>query len=162
MDWLTPLFSKRLGPLESDLLRALWQRGDATVRELIDDTHSDAAYTTVMTTLDRLYKKGLLDRSAERTCVPVFSTLDANGVVSAASGQFDAGISGGPAPSAELLISSLIEAWAGKTRRCSISWKRRFRKSGRPIIVFGSRGGAHRAAGQRTGIAATDPFAGRR
>ena len=65
MDWLTQLFSKRLGPLESDLLRALWQRGDATVRELIEDSHSDAAYTTVMTTLDRLYKKGLLARAPE-------------------------------------------------------------------------------------------------
>ena len=54
-----------LGPLEARLLEALWQRGDATVRELLLDAGSGMAYTTVMTTLDRLYKKGLLDRSAE-------------------------------------------------------------------------------------------------
>lgn len=55
----------RLGPLELQLLRTLWQRGDATVRELLDDAAFPAAYTTVMTTLDRLYKKGLLDRALE-------------------------------------------------------------------------------------------------
>jgi len=54
-----------LGPLEVRLLEALWQRGDATVRELLLDAGSGMAYTTVMTTLDRLYKKGFLDRVAE-------------------------------------------------------------------------------------------------
>ena len=54
-----------LGPLETRLLEALWQRGDATVRELLLETGSGMAYTTVMTTLDRLYKKGLLNRIAE-------------------------------------------------------------------------------------------------
>jgi predicted transcriptional regulator len=54
-----------LGPLEARLLEALWKRGDATVRELLLEAGSGMAYTTVMTTLDRLYKKGLLDRTAE-------------------------------------------------------------------------------------------------
>src|SRR3954466_8226102 len=56
---------RQLGPLEDELLRALWTRGDATVRELIDASVVDGAYTTIMTTLDRLYKKGLLERSPE-------------------------------------------------------------------------------------------------
>ena len=54
-----------VGPLERQLLRELWSRGNATVREMIDDGKISQAYTTVMTTLDRLYKKGLLDRVAE-------------------------------------------------------------------------------------------------
>jgi len=54
-----------LGPLETRLLETLWQRGDATVRELLLDAGSGLAYTTVMTTLDRLFKKGFLDRIAE-------------------------------------------------------------------------------------------------
>jgi len=57
--------STQLGPLERQLLQALWARGNATVRELIDDGKITQAYTTVMTTLDRLYKKRLLDRVAE-------------------------------------------------------------------------------------------------
>lgn len=54
-----------LGPFEQQLLQALWTRGSATVRELLADDNIHQAYTTVMTTVDRLYKKGLLDRVAE-------------------------------------------------------------------------------------------------
>ena len=59
------LFRKSLGPLEQELLRVLWRRGDATVRELADAGAVEGAYTTLMTTLDRIYKKGLLAREAE-------------------------------------------------------------------------------------------------
>ncbi|MFZ1917752.1 MAG: BlaI/MecI/CopY family transcriptional regulator [Terriglobales bacterium] len=55
----------QLGPFEQQLLREVWSRGDATVRELIEYGELHQAYTTVMTTMDRLYKKGLLDRFAE-------------------------------------------------------------------------------------------------
>ena len=47
------------------MLDALWRRGSATVRELLGDGCEDLAYTTVMTTLDRLFKKSLLTRSEE-------------------------------------------------------------------------------------------------
>jgi predicted transcriptional regulator len=57
--------SAQLGPLEQRLLEALWQRGNATVREVVENGCQDLAYTTVMTTLDRLYKKNLLTREAE-------------------------------------------------------------------------------------------------
>src|SRR3981189_165288 len=56
---------RQLGPLEQGLLEALWLRGTGTVRELVQDGYQDLAYTTVMTTLDRLYKKNLLTRSEE-------------------------------------------------------------------------------------------------
>lgn len=55
----------QLGPLEQQMLHTLWERGSATVRELLEDGKITLAYTTVMTTLDRLYKKQLLDRVAE-------------------------------------------------------------------------------------------------
>src|ERR1700691_2346599 len=54
-----------LGPLEQRMLDALWARGSATVREVVDGVCQSLAYTTVMTTLDRLFKKGLLTRSEE-------------------------------------------------------------------------------------------------
>lgn len=47
------------------MLDALWKHGTATVRQLADDDCQDLAYTTVMTTLDRLFKKNLLSREAE-------------------------------------------------------------------------------------------------
>lgn len=55
----------RLGPLESQLLRMLWERGNGTVRDILQTGEVTVAYTTVMTTLDRLHKKGLLDRVPE-------------------------------------------------------------------------------------------------
>lgn len=55
----------RLGPLEQRLLREMWSRGNATVRELLQQANLNIAYTTVMTTMDRLYKKHLLRREAD-------------------------------------------------------------------------------------------------
>jgi predicted transcriptional regulator len=57
--------SGQLGPLEQRLLEALWARGTGTVRELLESGYEDLAYTTVMTTLDRLFKKNVLTRTAE-------------------------------------------------------------------------------------------------
>ena len=55
-----------MGPLEQRLMDSLWQRGNATVREVQESgCCPELAYTTLMTTLDRLYKKGLLAREAE-------------------------------------------------------------------------------------------------
>ena len=54
-----------LGPLEERILEALWKRGSATAREIADEDFKDLAYNTVMTTLDRLFKKGLLTRSGD-------------------------------------------------------------------------------------------------
>ncbi len=51
-----------LGPLELRVLEALWpRRGAATVRDL-QPRFPGVAYTTLMTTLDRLYRKDLLTR----------------------------------------------------------------------------------------------------
>lgn len=53
----------RLGPLERRVLEALWTRGaEASVRDLQPD-FPDIAYTTLMTTLDRLHRKGALVRT---------------------------------------------------------------------------------------------------
>ena len=55
----------QLGPLERQILNVLWERGTGTVRELLQAGDIKLAYTTVMTTLDRLYKKQVLDRVPE-------------------------------------------------------------------------------------------------
>ena len=51
------------GPLEIRVLEALWAReAPACVRDLQPD-FAGVAYTTLMTTLDRLFRKGMLLRS---------------------------------------------------------------------------------------------------
>jgi predicted transcriptional regulator len=50
------------GTLELRVLDALWARGtESSVRDVLD-AFPNAAYTTVMTTMERLYRKGVLER----------------------------------------------------------------------------------------------------
>lgn len=55
-----------LGPLEQRIHRAIWSRGSATVREVLQDGSIWQAYNTVLTTTERLFRKGLLSRVHER------------------------------------------------------------------------------------------------
>ena len=57
--------SVQLGPRERQMLELVWSKGNVTVRELLVDGKLRQAYTTIMTTLDRLFKKGLLDRTTD-------------------------------------------------------------------------------------------------
>ena len=54
--------SQALGKLEQDVLREVWNRNEVSVRDVYIAFGEKVAYTTLMTTLDRLYKKNLLTR----------------------------------------------------------------------------------------------------
>lgn len=50
------------GPLELKVLEVLWERKRATTVRSVQPSFPQLAYTTLMTTLDRLYRKGVLRR----------------------------------------------------------------------------------------------------
>ena len=54
-----------LGSLEREVLDLVCKIGGGTVREICNHLSRALAYTTVMTTLDRLYKKDILHRQKE-------------------------------------------------------------------------------------------------
>lgn len=84
-------------------MEILWSRGESNVRDVAERVDRPLAYTTVMTTLDRLFKKGLLDRrKAERAYIyaPRLSRQDWERQV---AGELVAGLSG------ELLISCFLD-----------------------------------------------------
>lgn len=54
--------SLALGHLERQTLEEIWRRGETSVRDIFVSFEKRIAYTTLMTTLDRLFKKGLLGR----------------------------------------------------------------------------------------------------
>ena len=56
------IFESRLGTLEREVMTLVWACGEISVREACERLGSSVAYTTVMTTMDRLYKKQLLHR----------------------------------------------------------------------------------------------------
>ena len=57
--------SAALGHLEREVMEEVWRRGEVSVRSLHEHFGARAAYTTLMTTLDRLFRKGLLVRRKE-------------------------------------------------------------------------------------------------
>ena len=58
-----------LHELEAEVMDAVWDLGEASVRQVMDASNPTAAkpraYTTYMTILGRLHTKGLLDRRRE-------------------------------------------------------------------------------------------------
>jgi predicted transcriptional regulator len=59
---------RRFGELEAAIMDRLWERGrPALVREVLDDLHDDRAlaYTTVMTVMENLHRKGWLRRERD-------------------------------------------------------------------------------------------------
>jgi predicted transcriptional regulator len=99
-----------LGRLETSLMDILWTRGECSVRDVFEGLDRPLAYTTVMTTLERLFKKGLLCRRksgraflyAPRLTRPEWERARAGDLVSAFLSR--------PEPSRELLVSCLLDA----------------------------------------------------
>src|SRR5215467_2403014 len=51
-----------LGKLERQVMEETWRLGEVSVRDIHRAFNEQIAYTTLMTTLDRLFKKNLLER----------------------------------------------------------------------------------------------------
>ena len=56
---------RALGRLERDVMEVMWRGSEMPVRDVQTALTRSIAYTTVMTTLDRLFKKGLVSRRRE-------------------------------------------------------------------------------------------------
>ena len=91
-------------------MEILWERGASNVRDVCQVLPRPLAYTTVMTTLDRLYKKGLLARSKrDRAFVyqPLYSRREWE---RKRADNFVAGFLTTPEASRDLLASCLVDA----------------------------------------------------
>ena len=98
-----------LGPLEILVMEALWLHGESNVRDVLDRLERPLAYTTVMTTLDRLFKKGLLERRKAHRAFLYAPRLSRPQWDQKRAGDLVAGFLASE-PSRELLISCLVEA----------------------------------------------------
>jgi len=99
-----------LGHLETTVMEILWTRGESNVHDVIERLGRPLAYTTVMTTLDRLYKKGLLDRRKSERAFAYSPSLSRQEWQQKLAGDFVAEFLSAPRASGELLISSLVDA----------------------------------------------------
>jgi predicted transcriptional regulator len=102
-----------LGPLEISVMEILWERGESNVREVVEKLDRRLAYTTVMTTLDRLFKKGLLDRYKRHRSFVYLPKLSRVEWEQKRAGELVAGFLAGPEPSRELLLSCFLDVVGG-------------------------------------------------
>ena len=99
-----------LGHLEFELMQVLWERGECNVRDVAKQLDRPLAYTTVMTTLDRLYKKGLLDRRIPDRAFIYSARLSRQEWERARAEYVLADFLTGPQSWRELLLSSFLDA----------------------------------------------------
>lgn len=102
--------TSRLGHLETVVMEILWSQGESNVREVVEKLERPLAYTTVMTTLDRLFKKGLLERRKSERAFLYLPALTRHAWEQKRAGDWVADFLSGPQPSVELLISCLVDA----------------------------------------------------
>ena len=99
-----------LGHLELTVMEILWTQGEGNVHDVAQKLDRPLAYTTVMTTLDRLFKKGLLTRRKSERAFLYSPLLSRNEWEHKRAGDLIAGLLAGPQPSSDALISCLVEA----------------------------------------------------
>jgi predicted transcriptional regulator len=98
-----------LGHLETCVMDVVWSRGDSNVRDVAEELARPLAYTTVMTTLDRLFKKGLLERRKVERAFIYSPRLSRRDWERKRAGELVAGFLAGPKNSGELLISCFLD-----------------------------------------------------
>ena len=105
-----------LAPLELDCMNTLWPIGQATVREIRDLLFSrrPRAYTTIMTIMDRLARKGVVERVKTGRAYVYRPLMTADEARTQAVGQVLTNFFGG---SKEALIAHLNGGSAVSVRR---------------------------------------------
>lgn len=101
-----------LGPLEAQVMEVLWNCGQCSVREVVKRLDREMAYTTVMTTLERLYKKRLVSRKMRHRAYFYWSRVTCQEWKDRVARDVVAKLLAGPQASREALISCLLEAVA--------------------------------------------------
>lgn len=86
-----------LAPLELDCMNTLWPMGEASVRQIRDQLAGrlPRAYTTIMTIMDRLARKGVVERRKTGRAYVYRPNLSAEEARTQALGQVVEGFFGG-------------------------------------------------------------------
>ena len=108
--------SRFFGALELRVLDALWaRRAPATVRDL-EPAFAGMAYTTIMTTLDRLYRKGVLTREKHGRSFIYAPRLSREHLVLSVAGDALEAILGARAAEYRPMVSFFLDAVRNEDR----------------------------------------------
>jgi predicted transcriptional regulator len=127
------MLENSLGTLERDVMTIAWTRGEVSVRDVCAQLDSSVAYTTVMTTMDRLFKKRLLGRRKVGRAFVYRAAATREELESAVAGEVMQsllqGHGGGPLP----LLSSLVDAVSERDRALLDELERLIREKRRAV-----------------------------
>lgn len=103
-----------LGALEREVMDVVWSGGQFNVRDVQARLPRQVAYTTVMTTLDRLFKKGLAVRSRSGRAFVYSAAQTRPELEAAVAGGVVYGLLSNTSGGAMPILSNLVEAVGGK------------------------------------------------
>ncbi len=114
-------------------MEIVWARGPGRVQDVVEALDRTLAYTTVMTTLDRLFKKGLLTRTKQDRAYVYAARLTWADWERRRASDLVAGYLSGPGPSRELLLSCFLEAVGEHDARLLDELEKEIRKRRRDL-----------------------------
>ena len=121
-----------LGALERDVMAIAWLGKELSVRDVCARLGSNVAYTTVMTTMDRLFKKGLLTRRKSGRAFIYNASATRHEVEGAVAAELVNSLiqrDGEPLP----VLSSLVDAVSDRDRALLAELERLIREKRRAI-----------------------------
>jgi predicted transcriptional regulator len=105
-----------LGSLERRTLDEVWRRNEVCVKDVVDAFDDRFAYTTVMTTLDRLYKKGYLERRKIGRAFAYSAKWSRQDLQIGMAGDFIAGLIDRATGGVEPVLACIVDAVSEKDR----------------------------------------------
>ena len=102
--------SSTLGQREREILSILCGLGSASVQQVSERLSTMLAYTTVMTTLDRLFKKGFLERRKEGRAYIYSASLTSREIEGRRAAGLIRRFFSDSAEHPDLLVSCLVDA----------------------------------------------------
>ena len=105
-----------LGTLERKTLEEVWRQKETNVRDVVAALDANLAYTTVMTTLDRLYKKGYLDRRKDKRAFVYTPRMSPEELRIGLAGDVIVGLIDGATKHVEPVLACIVDAVSDRDR----------------------------------------------
>jgi len=127
------ILENSLGALERKVMALVWRQSEVSVRKARAQLGSSVAYTTVMTTMDRLFKKGLLARHKVGRAFVYRATATRGELEGAVATELVQSLlqRGGSEPLP--VLSSLVDAVSNRDRRLLDDLERLIREKRRVV-----------------------------
>jgi predicted transcriptional regulator len=122
-----------LGALERDVMAVVWNRAEVSVRDTCAQLGSPIAYTTVMTTMDRLFKKGLLARRKVGRAFVYRATATRDELEGAVATELVQSLFERPGRAPLPILSSLVDAVSHRDRALLDDLERLIREKRRTV-----------------------------